>query len=240
MRIRSRFLTRWGARLAVGLVRLIALTCRVRVHSVAPECTPFAERPREFFFFSVWHDQLIPLSFFRLSLNCGALVGRHADADWLAEAMEATGFRPVRGSSTQGGAQAIREILAQARDIHVSITPDGPLGPARTIKPGIVYLASRMGRDIIPTASTASRAWRIPAKWSHIVLPKPFSTVHLVAGPRFHVPADLPKEALAPYVARLQSLMADVEAEAERLLRGEPPAMLPLHVRSSAELRRAA
>ncbi|HZL88804.1 MAG TPA: hypothetical protein VFB96_10560, partial [Pirellulaceae bacterium] len=46
---------------------------------------------------------------------------------------------------------------------HVVITPDSPRGPARRMSAGIVQLASRSGRAIVPTAYLATNTGGLPA-----------------------------------------------------------------------------
>ena len=76
--------------------------------------------------------------------------------------------------------------MKTARDHHIVITPDGPRGPRQAMKSGIVYLASRSGREIIPVAHGCSRGWRVKGSWTDMMIPKPFSRVYgLVLSDRF-------------------------------------------------------
>jgi hypothetical protein len=140
------------------------------------------------------------------------LVSPHQDGSYLAEAMRRLGIRSVRGSSKRGASRALRELLDRVRDLHVAITPDGPRGPRRQMKTGIIYLASRSGRIIIPTGYACRRAWRIPGSWTDMQLPKPFTRIHARGGPAFVVPPDLEREELEVYAERLQAEMARQDA----------------------------
>jgi hypothetical protein len=140
------------------------------------------------------------------------LVSPHQDGSYLADAMQRVGITSVRGSSKRGASRAMRELLDRVRDFHVAITPDGPRGPRRQMKTGIIFLASHSGRVIIPTAYACRRSWRIRGNWTDMQLPVPFTRIHARGGPAFVVPPDLEREELEVYAARLQAEMQRQEA----------------------------
>ena len=166
MKIRSRLLTRLLALAAVLLCRLLFLTCRKRWQVEAPDINPYSDTGGRRNLYCVWHDQILTTVFFRRPQRVAALVSRHQDGSYLADAMQFVGITPVRGSSSRGGAQAMRQMLDAARELHVVITPDGPRGPRRQVKDGIVFLASHSGRPIVPTATVCRRGWRVRARGS--------------------------------------------------------------------------
>jgi lysophospholipid acyltransferase (LPLAT)-like uncharacterized protein len=79
------------------------------------------------------------------------------------------------------------------------------------MSPGIVYLASRSGSSIVPTAFACSRSWRIPGSWTDLVIPQPFSEVVLLSGDPIKVPAGLARADLNDYVARVQAAMDSLD-----------------------------
>jgi len=52
---------------------------------------------------------------------------------------------------------------------------DGPSGPVHQSKPGILFLAQKLGYPIVPVAASADRAWVFVNTWCRYFLPKPFS-----------------------------------------------------------------
>ena len=104
------------------------------------------------------------------------------------------------------------ELLQRVRDFHVAITPDGPRGPRRKIKTGIVFLASHSGRAIIPGVYACRRGWRIRGSWTDMMIPWPFTEIHARGGPPFFVPPGLDRDELEQYVERLEQEMARLEA----------------------------
>lgn len=222
MRIRSPLLTRLAAGAAVLLVRLLFATCRVQSRLEVPGINPYEGTGERRFLFCAWHDQILMTCFTGRPRNMAGLVSRHQDGSYLADTMKRLGITPIRGSSSRGGAQAMRQMFDAARDLHIAITPDGPRGPRRQAKSGIVFLAAHSGRSIVPTAFACRRAWRIRGSWTDMLLPQPFTTIYAVGGRPLAVPPDLTRAQLAHYTARLQAEMERLDAELARWLVGEP------------------
>jgi lysophospholipid acyltransferase (LPLAT)-like uncharacterized protein len=224
VRIRSRLLTKLLAATAVLLCRLLFLTCRKQWRVAVAGTNPYAETGDKRFLYCIWHDQIVMTVFFNRPCRVAGLVSRHQDGSYLADAMRLVGVTPVRGSSSRGGAQAMRQMFDAARELHISITPDGPRGPRRRVKEGIVYLASRSGRPIVPVALACQRAWRIRGSWTDMLIPRPFTTAFAIAGEPIHVPAGQSREQLVEYTARVQAAMDGLQIVVERWAAGaEPP-----------------
>lgn len=233
MKIRSRWLTRIAARLAVGVFRLLFRTVRIEFREATPRTNAFEPTPEKYLY-CIWHDALLGPVFAGRHRCMAGLVSQHQDGSYLADAMKMVGVLPVRGSTSRGGAQALRQMMEAVEHHHIMITPDGPRGPRRELKSGIVFLASKTGRAIIPTAFTYQRCWTVKGSWTDLTIPKPFTKAWFIGGEAFRVPADLDREGLERYTAMLQDRLDALTATAERLARGEPEAQ------PSSEARRAA
>jgi lysophospholipid acyltransferase (LPLAT)-like uncharacterized protein len=172
----------------------------------------------------VWHDALlIPTMVVhethRRQTCC--LVSKHQDGSFLAEAMDFLGYTTVRGSSRRGGAGAVKQLLDDTAGKHIVITPDGPRGPRRQLKPGAIYVASQTGRPLIVGAYACRSGWRVQGSWTDMLIPKPFTTVYCVISTPIFVPPDLSRAELDRYVAMAQSALDDLTEQVERLARGE-------------------
>lgn len=224
MKIRSRYLTTLIGWLVGTAFRLLSRTLRFDGHVEAPLTDP-SYRPSRTFIYALWHDSiLIPLA--RASLtrpNIAALVSRHQDGSYLVEFMRQLGVHSIRGSTNRGGEQAVRELMQQADDWHIFITPDGPRGPHHEIKEGMVFLASRTGRPIVPIVSLYPSAWHIPGKWTGLWVPKPFSRCYYLLGEPLEIPPHLTREQLARQRDRVQREMERLERKLERIAAGEEP-----------------
>ena len=221
MKIRNRTLNRLLARLACLLFRSLLRTCRVEVRECQPRTSPYVPNQPARYLYCLWHDMIVMHTFAARHYDLAALVSRHRDGGYLADAMAALGVRPVRGSSSKGGAEAVREIIAELDGWHVAITPDGPRGPRRKIKPGILWLAAKTGRPIVPTVGVCLNAWKIAGSWTELTIPKPFARVLMLGGEFFQVPPDLDRESLPRYTEALEHEMKALEQKAFAILRGD-------------------
>ena len=102
------------------------------------------------------------------------LLSRHRDAEILSHVAYHFGFDFVRGSTNRGGAAALRELLAKSRQMHLTITPDGPRGPRRRMAPGPIYLASKLGLPLVLMGYGYDRPWRLRS-WDRFAIPRPCS-----------------------------------------------------------------
>lgn len=221
MKIKSPIANWLIARVATWLLRLLFLTVRVEHHSVAPEGTPY-RKPKlaQRYCFCLWHDAIIVCVYSLKTWFLGGLISRHQDGTYLAHAAKLAGITPVRGSASRGGAQATRQLIDQPH-LHVCITPDGPRGPRREMKDGIVYLASRTNRPVVPNTVIGTNCWHIPGGWSDMLLPKPFSRILLIAGTPIPIPEDSTREQISEYADRIQMEMDRLDVLGRRIIAGD-------------------
>lgn len=216
MKLRNRFLIRCAARGLALFFRTLLKTVRLELERAEPRSTCYEDTGDERHLFCLWHDGIIGYVFSRPAFHVSALVSRHGDGTYLADALEAIGVTPIRGSSRRGGAAALRQMLDAAQDYHIAIATDGPMGPRRVVKDGVVYLASQTGRAIIPAGFAARRAWRPVGRWTDLTVPLPFTDTYMCIGSRIYVPPGLDREQLEPYRLKVQAAMDALQAEADR------------------------
>src|SRR5207249_1270807 len=169
--------------------------------------------------FAVWHARVLPLAWTHRGRGIVVLVSRHRDGQLIARIIERLGFATSRGSSTRGGEEGVMDMLRQAEGGRlIGITPDGPRGPAESLKPGLVYLASRSGLPIVPIATASRRCWRLRS-WDRFRVPRPFTRVLVAYGEPIPVPPGIEGETLEAWRARVESALAALGARAPGLAR---------------------
>jgi lysophospholipid acyltransferase (LPLAT)-like uncharacterized protein len=143
-----------------------------------------ARRPHVFL---LWHEVLLPLLWHHRRQDIAIVVSENRDGQYLADFALALGYRAVRGSSSRGAARA---LLGAVRELQtgraVAFTPDGPRGPRRELKPGVVAAAQRGGGVIVPIHARADRGWRLDS-WDRFLIPKPAARVTVSYGRPFEV-----------------------------------------------------
>jgi lysophospholipid acyltransferase (LPLAT)-like uncharacterized protein len=221
MKIRNPKLIRALTRILGWGLRLWFRCVRVRIVLETPGINPYADAGDERYLYCLWHDAIIGVLFTQTHRRMAGLVSLHADGGWVADTMEIFGIRAIRGSSGRRGAGAIREMMSAAQDWHIAITSDGPRGPRREIKDGILYLASQSGRAIVPMVFAGRSAWRPRGSWTDMVIPWPWSRAVIAGVKPIVIPPGLRPDELRPYRDLVQQEMDAVHAFSEQLVRDE-------------------
>jgi lysophospholipid acyltransferase (LPLAT)-like uncharacterized protein len=191
-----------AARLFAGpAIRVLAASWRIRTVD-EERWRPLYEARRPHVFL-LWHEALLPLLWQHRRQSIAIVVSAARDGQYLADFAASLGYRAVRGSSTRGAARALLGAVRELKAGYaVAFTPDGPRGPRREMKPGIVAAAQRGGGIVVPLHARADRAWRLDS-WDRFMIPKPGARVRIVYGRPFEV---------APGEAGLAAGLADAEA----------------------------
>ena len=164
----------------------------------------------ERFIYAFWHQRQMFFTWSHRNVEASVLVSKSKDGEMIAKTMELSRIGAVRGSSSRGGATAAREmveILRSGRD--VGITPDGPRGPARKVKEGVVRVAQLSGMPIVPIANALSNKLEIARAWDRFQFALPFGRSVVIYGEPIRVGENDDLEAKA----------AELELEIERLTR---------------------
>jgi hypothetical protein len=161
------------------LVRLWLSTLRVRVH-VDPELDLEDPLP---LVLSFWHGQQQLLLAWKRRRSTLVMVSWSRDGELSSGAMAALGLQVVRGSSSRGGARALRELVRRIDGGHdAAFAVDGPRGPLREAKPGARYTARLAGARLVPLAASAERTAVLRGAWDRFELPLPFTRVAIALG----------------------------------------------------------
>lgn len=88
------------------------------------------------------------------------------------------------GSSGNKGKVALQRVNEQLKNGYSTmINPDGPAGPIKKLKPGVLIMARETGVPIIPITMDASPKW-VLSTWDKKKQPLPFSKITVT----FHEP----------------------------------------------------
>jgi hypothetical protein len=177
-----------AARVLAGpALRALAASWRIRTeHEDRWRPLYEARRPHVFL---LWHEVLLPLLWQHRGQSIAIVVSEARDGQYLADFALSLGYRAVRGSSTRGAARALLGAVRELRAGYaVAFTPDGPRGPRREMKPGVVAAAQRGGGIIVPLHAEADRGWQLHS-WDRLMIPKIGARVRIVYGRPFEVAA---------------------------------------------------
>ncbi len=196
---------------AVGTPLVNALARSWRYRTVGAERWAWViEDPRPYIFL-LWHEAIFPLLWWHRDRGIAIVVSLGREGQYLGDYASGLGYRILPGSSSRGGARA---LLGAVRVLEeggpVAITPDGPRGPHRCLKPGVVQAAQRTGAWIVPLHATAAPAWRL-GTWDRLAIPKPRAEVVVGYGEPFRVGEG--REGLADGIGKCREAMIELEAE---------------------------
>lgn len=137
-----------------------------------------------------WHDALLPVMWHHRHRGIRALVSEARDGQYLAAFAASIGYGLIRGSSTRSGRRALLGAIRSLQNgTPVGITPDGPNGPPRILKPGALAAAARSGAMVLPVHAEARPGWRARS-WDRFLIPPPLARVRVAYGTPFEVGRD--------------------------------------------------
>lgn len=143
---------------------------------------------------AVWHGRIQGCLYALVGRPVAAMFSNSPDGELAARALAVFGVGAVRGSTWKGGRKALMAMIARAEESglrYPALTVDGPKGPARKSKSGIVHLAMDLDRPVIPISFSATRTW-VLRSWDRTVLAKPFSRVVVEFGAPVEIGAEEP------------------------------------------------
>jgi lysophospholipid acyltransferase (LPLAT)-like uncharacterized protein len=211
---------RWLPLFAALGVRALGVTLSVRAEGIeALRPLWAARRP---LIYGVWHGQILIVPWLNARFrrtdgarNVRVLASRSRDGELVAGFVRRFGLDVARGSSSRGGAAALRELVrALQAGEDVAVVPDGPRGPSCRAQAGIVSLAATTGAPIVPVGVSARPARRL-GSWDRFMVPVPFARCAVVFGAPVDVTRDDDRERARVAVERALQQATD---SADRLV----------------------
>jgi lysophospholipid acyltransferase (LPLAT)-like uncharacterized protein len=223
----SRFAIRFGLiPVAVVILRLYFLLIRVR--SVHEEAFRTHLNSGDRAIAALWHQRILIVMGYARHFGdfCpSVMISRSRDGEMIADVYRRINFRPVRGSSSSGGREALAAMVADLEThpfaVHIL---DGPRGPRGVVKAGLIRMAQLSGAPIVPVYISINRAWCLNS-WDRFLIPKPFSTVTVRWDKPIAVPADLDESAFEALRRGIEKQMRD-QQEIDDRKQGWPASLL--------------
>ncbi|HEU19990.1 MAG TPA: DUF374 domain-containing protein [Deltaproteobacteria bacterium] len=140
-----------------------------------------------------WHQRFFGGFYLPRMFNrpISIMISKSRDGDFIADVVGRIGWRPVRGSGSRGGKKALKILIEDMKNYQlVGHIVDGPTGPPRVIKPGLISLAQHAHAAVCPTFVHYERSWTFNS-WDRFMVPKPFSSAVIRFGQLVFIPSDL-------------------------------------------------
>ena len=202
-------------RVASILIRSLRSTMRLRcagrerLEAIRAQGRPYLH--------AFWHGHLLLMPYAYPGGKIAILISEHRDGEYIARTMARFGHFSVRGSTTSGGAAALRKAVRMARDgWDLGFTPDGPRGPRHRVQPGVILAARLSGNPIVPVSFAASRASTM-GSWDGFIVPRPFARGVFVYGEALEVASGAGEAEMKWAAERLERDLIRGETEAAAL-----------------------
>ena len=168
--------------------------------------------------FCSWHGRAFMGSVLFRNLGYWVIASNSRDGELLSKVFRRFGFRTIRGSSGREGVRtAIETIRVLRAGAKITITPDGPRGPAQQVQDGVLMMAQKSGAIIVTVGASAQHRWFFNS-WDRFMLPKPFSKAVMIFGDPIRVPVSLSPEEMKSIRDQLQSSLDSIQTEADRMM----------------------
>jgi hypothetical protein len=213
--LRRKVIAWLGPWFAYAIIRMLART--MRFEEINPEI------PREFwskgssFIGTFWHGRLLMMPIIYKGKKLGILVSPHRDGILLKNILKRFGFNLIEGtiSITQTAFSAFRQMVRlQKSGWDIGFPPDGPRGPGGQAKIGIIELAKRTRRPILPLAFSASKK-KVFKTWDRFLLPYPFSKGVFIWGEPIYIDKDGDQDYLEEKRQLLENRLNELTEQAD-------------------------
>jgi len=204
------FIIRKAAKLLIsGIVK----TCKLKI--VGYENVEKLREQEVPIIYAYWHRHIFVTIYRFMNTGARPLISLSEDGEIVAQIASEFGMNPVRGSSSRGGAKAFIKLLNSIKEekSEVLITADGPKGPAREIKDGVIRLAQKSGSVVVPIAWHAGKVKIFEKTWDRFKIPLPFGVITYAYGKPITIPATGSKEDEETLKQRLKDAIDTLERE---------------------------
>jgi lysophospholipid acyltransferase (LPLAT)-like uncharacterized protein len=160
-----------------------------------------------------WHNKIVPITVILDKLKRkAALASASKDGELISVPLEKFGYKVVRGSSGRDGVKGLLKMVKFLKEGYIVGTPvDGPKGPVYKVKPGMLFLAQKSGKKLVPIGAASKNKWVFEKTWDKIELPKPFSKIVCILGDPISIGPDEDLEVVA---LKLEKILLELDRQA--------------------------
>ena len=169
--------------------------------------------------YAMWHAHQFCIHGIRHRSKLHVLVSRSRDGEIIADVVERWGFKTVRGSKGKKGAvEATMQMISILKNgENCAMMVDGPKGPARVVKDGVIKIAKMAGVPIVPVYwySKNPTFAKFPS-WDEMRCPIFSTNLINLYGEPIYVPQDGDEQAEENARIQLQNSLENLEKEASK------------------------
>ncbi|WP_320127395.1 hypothetical protein [uncultured Sphaerochaeta sp.] len=138
-----------------------------------------------------WHGKYIPIFPLLKGYDACVITNQSERGNVITEICRKFGFvnAQIPDQTNRNSYKILREAISSKK---ISGTAsDGPLGPAKQVKSGVVRIASALGYSLLPISVGVRRKITLKNRWDNREIPLPFSRIYLIIGTPIELPPNL-------------------------------------------------
>ena len=173
------------------------------------------ENENKNYILAFWHGTMLLPWYLHGDPNFVALISKSKDGDLLAKILKHWNYNVVRGSSSSDGDIALAIMIDFAKNGYsVTITPDGPSGPAHKFKAGAVITAKKSELPLI-LAGVGFQKKKLLSNWDKFEVPYFFSKSKIVYSEPIFVESNLNYEETSNIIINCENQLNELQREAQ-------------------------
>ena len=198
------------------LANIITALCKsLKVIKISDEAIKKLDNENKNYILAFWHGTMLLPWYLHGKPNCAALISKSKDGDLLAKILKHWKYNVVRGSSSTGGDIALGIMIDFAKnDYSVSITPDGPRGPAHKFKAGAVITAKKSKVPLI-LAGVRYQKKKVLSNWDKFEVPHFFSQAIIIYSEPIFIEPNLSYEETSNIIIDCEKKLNELQREAQ-------------------------
>lgn len=201
------------------LIRLLNATYRYQYVGLENKEKARQLSPNRTFVYAIWHQNLVAGILSHCDEPYTMIISESKDGELVAVTCQKFGHNPARGSSTRGGKKALIEVVKKIKaGFPAALTVDGPKGPSKVVKPGVIEMARLSRSPIITMSPYPTRFWTFKKSWDQFRFPKPFSKIVVVIGEPIIVDDSISREHFNELALTIANKINEGEVKARKIL----------------------
>jgi len=198
------------------LTNIVTALCKsLKIEKINDETIKKLDEENKNYILAFWHGTMLLPWFMHGSPEFSALISKSKDGDLLAKILKHWKYEVVRGSSSSGGDVALGIMIDFAKNNYsVSITPDGPRGPAYKLKAGAVIAAKKSGVPLV-LAGIGYKKKKVLSNWDKFEIPYFFSKAKVVYSEPIYVDADLSYKETSAVIVNCENKLNELQRKAQ-------------------------
>lgn len=174
--------------------------------------------------YALWHAHQCSIFGLKNRKNTNVLISRSMDGEIIDAGAKYFGFKTIRGSQNRaildkGGVSSTIEMMeALERGENVAVMVDGPNGPAKKAKKGIIALAKHTGAPIIPMNwySPSKHMIKLPT-WDKLQFPVGIVKIANCYSEPIYVPKDATPEQEKEILLQIENALNKLDENAPKI-----------------------